>query len=293
VAILYTGGGDVRRPAGPAEPQPEADDGANDALPEVAVRAIRRLLDEHGLTQRALAREVGVTENTFSRWLGRKQGMPMATLRRVARRLGVTLESLFWEAPSEGDAGEALAHLTGRFDRLLSSMRLVTLYHWGTAGDPRSTPERELGPLGYQQVPPGYDEAVGRRGFALLAERDEVVARGVFPGDLCLANPDAAWHVGSLVVARVDGRLVLREVALDQDGRTVVRTAPEQGPPAVTAGDAFVVVGPVVLVLAVSPLDGGRGNARERPTRPPPSSTLDYMNRGEDGDPPRPLNEKP
>ena len=257
-----------------------------DALPRQTARALRRLMEERGLSQRQVAEELSVTEATVSRWLARRQGMPMRTLSWFAGRLEVPLEFLFREGGPEraiSTPAEALTALSGQFEHLLRSLRTVPLYRWASAGDPRLNVPGEMAPVAYQQLPPGHEYLAGGRAFALSVEQDTVAGRGVYPGDVLLVNPDAPWHRGSLVVALVEDRLVAQEVAVDANGRTVLRTVPEAGPGEVTPGDAFVIVGTVVLVQAVRPLPGGLGNASERPTRERRGETrLDYMNKTQD-----------
>src|SRR5262245_34973612 len=87
----------VAEPEAPPPNAPAADDPPEDALPEATVRLLRRLLDERKLSQRQIADELHVTPTTVNRWLLRRQGVPLGSLRWLAARLGVTLAELFSE----------------------------------------------------------------------------------------------------------------------------------------------------------------------------------------------------
>lgn len=104
----------MRQTAGPPEPltvDEDSDAGdptdalvAADALPKDAAAALRRLMRERGLSQIDLHKRLGVTEATVSRWLSRRQGMPLSTLQRICDALAVPLSAILVPgAPAEGD----------------------------------------------------------------------------------------------------------------------------------------------------------------------------------------------
>ena len=239
------------------------------------------------MSQKRLARRLGRTEATVSRWLNRQAGIPLGQLVRIADVLQLPLADLFrGQAGPVEDAqlmGERLLHLladrmeaqTRETQALRAAVRAVPLYRTGARGDPRAgegDPDAARA-TSFAHRPPGTEQTVGARGFALVVDGGEVSGRGVRPGDVVYCNPDAPWGDGSLVVVglggavpddRAAGRaLALRTLAYGP-GRTLdARTAPEEGPPQTHPSGAYVVYGPVVLVLTVARLPEGRGHAEE------------------------------
>ena len=265
----------------PGEPAPEV---ADDSLPEVVIEAIRRRMAFTRLSQKGLARRLGVTETTVSRWLNRQQGVPLGQLARIAEELGAPLGALFAETLAPGlldpaplhmqmtEANGRLAQVERVLDHLRQSVRAVPLYRPGTAGDPR---RGEGDPHGaratsFAHRPPGTEQTVGPRGFAVLVEGDALAGRGLRAGDVVFCNPDAPWGDGSLVAvglgeprAQPAAPLALRELVYGPTRALDARTAPEDGPPETHPAGAYVVYGPLVVVLSVALLPEGRGHAEE------------------------------
>lgn len=90
-------------------------DPAADALPEYAAAEVRRLMRVQGITGKALAEKVGVSEPTFSRWLNRSQGMSLSNLQRLAEALGVAMSALL--VPGVGPQGDPVALLEQQLRR--------------------------------------------------------------------------------------------------------------------------------------------------------------------------------
>ena len=270
---------------GPPEEAPS--ETAMDALPEVAAENIRRRLAERRMSQKRLAKRLGRTEATVSRWLNRQAGVPLGQLVRIADVLHLPMADLFaGQAGPLEDAqllNERLLHLladrmeaqTRETQALRAAVRAVHLYRTGARGDPRAgegDPEAAR-PTSFAYRPPGTEQTVGPRGFAVVVDGDEVAGRGVRPGDVVYCNPDAPWADGSLVAVGLGGggpddRPGTRPLALRTltygPGRTLdARTAPEEGPPQTHPSGAYVVYGPLVLVLTVARLPEGRGHAEE------------------------------
>jgi transcriptional regulator with XRE-family HTH domain len=216
---------------------------AADALPKDAAKALRRIMRERGLAQIDLAKRLGVTEPTVSRWLSRRQGMPLSTLQRIGDALEVPLSAILVPgAPTEGDPvglvrqlteqqqrwvewleratswrdetadrlqriEDAQTELRGTQERLRRALRRVPLYQQNHRGDPRlgeGDPNAAL-PVAYAQLPPGATtRTVGQRGFALLLNNAVVAGLGVRRGDVVYVNPDAAYTAGSLVAIGAD-----------------------------------------------------------------------------------------
>lgn len=61
-------------------------------------KAIKRFRREAGLTQRALARMVGVTPTYISRLENEQAEPSIALVRKIARAMGIPSEVIFWEA---------------------------------------------------------------------------------------------------------------------------------------------------------------------------------------------------
>lgn len=265
-----------------------------DALPEVAVQAIRRRLAERRMSQKQLARRLGRTEATVSRWLQRQAGVPLGQLPRIADVLQMPMADLFTgQAGPVEDAqllNERLLHLladrmeaqTRETQALRAAVRAVHLYRPGTPGDPRrgEGDQQAARITSFAHRPPGTEQTVGGRGFAVLVEGEAVAGRGVRPGDVVFCNPDAPWGEGSLVAVGLGtGRpdddpgarpLALRELVFGPTRVLDARTAPESGPPETHPAGAYVVYGPVVVVLSVALLPEGRGHTEEARRRGPP-----------------------
>jgi len=280
---------------------------AADALPAAAVRAITERMEARGLTQRALGEALGVTETTVSRWLRRRAAMPLSALARVAELLDETPGRLL-DAAGSGPAGpepadlEALARslfhpsepaalpapapelasvqadvaaLHAKFEQLRRAMqqalRMVPAYQWGTAGDPKGADDApDPDPAGVEYVPLGRESLVGRRGFAVRVQGSSMAGRGIHDGDTVFVNPDKNYRLGSAVLARVDGAMLVKEVALGPEGQLTLRSAPLGAPPEVVPGGQFNIIGIVVLVVAISALPDGLGNAGDPNAGPPP-----------------------
>jgi len=277
------------------------DDPSPNVLSEATIHLIGDLMRRQRVTQKQLAAELGVTETTVSRWLHRKTGLPLSLLGRIASRLGTTIGQLLDAdplaerlrqaltaptapaepaAPSPPSATETwvrteVAALRASFQALQQSLHLVPSYQWGVAGDPRGATEGEDEPTpsGAEYVPAGRVALVGRRGFAVRVQGESMAGRGIRDGDVCFVNPDKNYRLGSAVLARVDGHMVIKEVALGPDGRDLLRSNPLSGAPELVPGRQFNVIGPVVLVCSVSVLHDGLGNAGDpegSPTGPAP-----------------------
>ena len=88
---------------------------SRDALPEEARENLRRLLDERGLSGTELARRMGVTQATASRWLTGDGGMPFGTLRRLAEVLEVPYSAILVPgATAQGDTLGLLRQIAER-----------------------------------------------------------------------------------------------------------------------------------------------------------------------------------
>jgi len=272
---------------------------AADALPAWAVRTITEQMEAQGLTQKELGEQLGVTETTVSRWLRRRAAMPLSTLARVGELLGETPGRLLDGARGDDDAAlraaarslfappgpapgpplakvEAdVAALHAKFEQLRRAMQhalhMVPAYQWGTAGDPKGADDApDPDPAGVEYVPLGRESVVGRRGFAVRVQGSSMAGRGIHDGDTVFVNPDKNYRLGSAVLARVDGAMLVKEVALGPEGQLTLRSAPLDGPSDVVAGGQFNIVGVVVLVVAVSALPDGLGNAGDPNAGPPP-----------------------
>jgi transcriptional regulator with XRE-family HTH domain len=133
---------------------------------------------------------------------------------------------------------------------------LVDLYRWAGAGDPR---DGSAEPVGAYPVPPGREGLVGGRGFAVEVIGTSMLQRGIGDGDIVFVNPDLPWRVGSVVLALVvqdpdDGEpvMLVKEVSLDERGRTVLRSAGADGGHDSVAGTRFQIIGPVVLLVRIA-----------------------------------------
>ena len=268
---------------------------ADDALPDVVVEAVKRRMAWKRLSQKGLAGRLGVTETTVSRWLNRQQGVPLGQLARIAEVLGAPVGALFAETLAPGlldpaplhsqmtEANSRLAQVERVLDHLRQSVRAVPLSRPGTPGDPR---RGEGDPHGaratsFAHRPPGLEQTVGPRGFAVLVEGDALAGRGLRAGDVVFCNPDSPWGDGSLVAVGLGqpvageppaddpAPLALRELGYGPTRALDARTAPEDGPPVTHPAGAYVVYGPLVVALSVALLPEGRGHAEEARRRGP------------------------
>lgn len=280
-----------RRPRGSEGPDGQDADKAppEDALPETAAQALRRRIHDLDVDQKQLAADLGVTPTTVSRWVNRKQGMPLGMLERIASRLDVPLAALFAGTVSPGllearsidlamarqalDQAEKLHALVEReFSTMHALLKSVRRYQLGAPGDPRRGPADASAArqVGAAQVPLGSDWAVGPRGFAVQLEGEELAGRGLQPGDVLFCNPDSPWGEGSLVVlglsvdpAGQPGPMAVRELVFGPTRTLDARTVPELGPPETAPSGAYIVYGPVTVVHAVAHLPEGRGHLQE------------------------------
>jgi transcriptional regulator with XRE-family HTH domain len=251
---------------------------AADALPPVAVEALKRVLRQRGVNQKRLAVLLGVTETTVSRWLNRSQGMPMGTLLRLADVLRVPVAALFAGVIAEGPHDippglEALEQIVRSLEAMRAMLRGVPLHRLGAPGDPRRGQDDPgaAAAVGFAQIPLGTDRAVGPRGFAVQLEGDvDLGARGLQAGDVLYCNPDAPWGDGSLVVLGLSvdregrpGPMAVRELFYGPGRVLDARTVPEDGPPEVASAGTYVVYGPVTALQAIAVLPEGRGHPRD------------------------------
>ena len=284
---------EVEGPGAPGDPGEAGEPGTrDDALPDVVVEAVKRRMAWMRLNQKRLAGRLGVTETTVSRWLNRQQGVPLGQLARIAEVLGAPLGALFAETLAPGlldpaplhsqmtEANSRLAQVERVLDHLRQSVRAVPLYRPGTPGDPR---RGEGDPHGaratsFAHRPPGLEQTVGPRGFAVLVEGDALAGRGLRAGDVVFCNPDSPWGDGSLVAvglgepdpqAEAGAPLALRELGYGPTRALDARTAPEDGAPSTHPAGAYVVYGPLVVALSVALLPEGRGHAEEARRRGP------------------------
>lgn len=158
------------------------------ALSVEAIKVLRRLMHERGLTQRDLAQQLKFSETSVSRWFTRQQGMPLSTLQKVADALGVTLSAILVPgAPPAGDPvglarqlieqelapngwrdytaqsktwrmgadarlraiERAQEELRHAQEEIRRSLRRVPIYHQGHRGDPRVGEEHPEAALVY------------------------------------------------------------------------------------------------------------------------------------------------
>lgn len=80
--------------------------------------------------------------------------------------------------------------------------RLVPVYRWGSAGDPRqaeSSPDPD-----HEEYPPlGRESLVGQTGFGVLIRGESMSQRGIHDGDTVWINPERPYRVGRPVLARL------------------------------------------------------------------------------------------
>ena len=158
----------------------------------------------------------------------------------------------------EGSVEAVIEQLRREVAHLAQSSKSVPMYQWGTAGDPR---EGSAEPVGYQQIPPGREALVGPRGFAVRVRGDSMMRRNIRDGDVVFINPDRPWGMGSLVLARVETNdetgMVVKEVAMDGQGHTILRSALASGAGVPVSGSQYAVIGPVVLKVSVDEFVNG------------------------------------
>lgn len=230
---------------------------------------MKQLIEHSGYSGAAMARAVGAHRSQFNNVINSRAIAPALLLDAIAERLGVTVDHLLHPerpatrqergahaqqatTPDRGNTEAMLAQIQEQIRYLAEATKTVPLYQWGTAGDPR---EGSAEPVGYQQIPPGRESAVGQRGFAVRVQGTSMVRRNIHDGDVIFVNPDRPWGVGSVVLARLDTGsekgMVVKEVALDQLGRTILRSAMADGSGAPVKGSEYVVIGPVVLRVGI------------------------------------------
>jgi repressor LexA len=85
--------------------------------------------------------------------------------------------------------------------------------------------------------------------FFLTIEDDGMVDRGIQQGDMVLVNPSARAHDGEAIVARVQGRVIVR--LLSHRGAELVLTPASANHQEIVLGptDDFVILGTMVAVL--------------------------------------------
>ena len=82
------------------------------------------------------------------------------------------------------------------------------------AGDPNEEHEGNQGSLAIDKSILGF--ARGHRLFLLQVRGDSMIGRGVFDGDLVVADEDCPPREGSMVVALIDGQSTLKTLAIER-----------------------------------------------------------------------------
>jgi transcriptional regulator with XRE-family HTH domain len=103
--------------------------------------------------------------------------------------------------------------------RPIEGARLLPVYRWGSAGDPRdqdNNPDAD-----HEEYPPvGRESLVGPRGFGVLIRGESMARRGIHDGDVVWINPERPYRLGRPVLAR----LFERQAGQDEDIGMVVKT---------------------------------------------------------------------
>lgn len=196
---------------------------------------LRRIREERGLSQEALAARAGVTQGTVSQ----QEAMPTRVskyLPELAKALGVSIDELRY---GKLTAAENLAPYDTRAKAVpvISLIRASELseincpYEPGD-GDRFETPDHKIGPRGWAHVVSG-------------TSMDDGTERGFPEGCLIFCDPDRAPKPNDFVIAKdVNGQRATFKQLVYEDGRWFLRPLNRQFP-------VIEIDGPELRVIAV------------------------------------------
>lgn len=224
-------------------------------------RRVRRARERANLTQQALADSAAISKVWVSRIERGKVARPGAkVLDQIAQVLGGDVIPPLRGLPSQGEPGfNVVARVDG--DLRAREARLLPVYRWGSAGDPRdveSSPDPD-----HEEYPPlGKESLIGNNGFGVLIRGESMAGREIHDGDTVWINPDRPYRVGRPVLARLwddtgEVGMVVKTLRRNEEGD--LRLYSEQEGPAICYPvdcARYEVVGPVVGISPAFRLPG-------------------------------------
>lgn len=169
---------------------------------------VQRARKRANLTQRQLA----VTANTSKEWVSRiERGLAERPGHHILNRIAAVLGADV--IPPVGDY-----NVVGPLSKV--EARLVPVYMWGAAGDPRSVSDSP-DPDHEEHAPIGKESLVGAKGFGVVVRGESMAERGIHDGDIVWINPERPVRRGRPVLARVwddfNGGMVVKSL-VEYDG---------------------------------------------------------------------------
>ena len=179
-------------------------------------------------TQKRLAYETGLTENTISFFINNRRTPGTSTIEKISRALDVSVAE-FWAGPDEyrknlkdlheytpGERIPGLGTMVGAMDEsdtipLLTSIPAGQWKEW-----------HDQYPLGFgEEKIPRYG-VKGKHVFALRVHGDSMVGEGLHEGDLIYIDPEIPFtstRGGRIGVVKYNGNYKIRRVFLTGDGQ--------------------------------------------------------------------------
>jgi len=234
--------------------------------PHLLGQRVAHLRHGHGLSQRRLAEQAGVSHGYIALLeLGRLASPGTFRLDAIARALGLRTSESLLNPPPDGlraslssAAGSPAAdaptgNVSGMLDQVRgSAARLLPVFRWGSCGDPRDR-ESPPDPDHLEYPPPGRETLIGNNGFGVVVKGESMSGRGIHDGDVVWVNPERPYAVGKVVLALAsvvggEAGMVVKTYARTEVGDCLVSET-DQGRSPVNCSE-FKIIGPVVGITS-------------------------------------------
>ena len=208
----------------------------------MGVEWLKRLLREHGMTQKELAERLGVSPALVSSWFSGVRAIAPKHLREIARLFSFPEQEVF--------------SLAGLLEAEVSPevVMVPVLSESIPCGTPRERFDEYvvgLHPVLKEMLELGIGKAYryGLKLYFLRAEGDSMVEAGITPGSFVLFSPDLEVQSGDIAVVEVDEEgLTVKQVFL-RGNLVVLQPRNSRYEPRILEREEVSIKGKVLLVL--------------------------------------------
>jgi repressor LexA len=210
---------------------------------QVGVEWLKRLLREHGMTQKELAARLGVSSSLVSSWLSGTKAIAPRHLREIARLFSLSEQEVF-----------SLAGLLSEAEVSPEVVMVPVLSESIPCGTPKEAFDEYvvgLHPMLREMLELGVGKAYryGLKLYFLRAEGDSMVEAGITPGSFVLFSPDLEVQSGDIAVVEVDEEgLTVKQVFL-RGNLVVLQPRNSRYEPRILEREEVSIKGKVLLVL--------------------------------------------
>jgi len=209
----------------------------------VGVEWLKRLLREHGMTQKELAEKLGVSSSLVSSWFSGAKAITPRHLKEIARLFSLSEREVF-----------SLAKVLSETEVSQEVVMVPVLSESIPCGTPKEAFDEYvvgLHPILREMLELGVGKAYryGLKIYFLRAEGDSMVEAGITPGSFVLFSPDLEVQSGDIAVVEVDEEgLTVKQVFL-RGNLVVLQPRNSRYEPRILEREEVSIKGKVLLVL--------------------------------------------